>query len=628
MIPLTLFLINVVALSLVRIAFFIVFRPHAIPAHDLIHAFYLGLKFDARLAAIVSFPLLLFSSAIYIAIVETLLAVLYAADFASYAYIHQRLNAELLEFLRNPLISLHMAFESYHLVLFAIAVAVFVAAIILLVRGRAAGSGSRVGRVILAVFFLACIYGKFSRYPLRWSDAFFSTDSFVGQLALNPPQYLFETMREEPPQFDIARVRRLYPLIANYLGVDHPDPRTLTLVRTPPLFPLARGNPNVVLIQLESFAAFKSTLFGNRMNACPNFDDVARHGVLFAKAYSPSEKTARALFAVVFGIPDVSPWQAAAHNPLTVDQTTIVNAFTGYDKLFLLSGSANWSNIRGMLEHNIARLRIFEEGSYAAKPVDVWGIDDDDLLLAANDVFRSETRPFFAIVQTSGNHRPYTIPRDVKGFSVVHQPDAVLHANGFEDNDEYNGFRLLDHAIGAFFVAARREKYFTNTVFVLYGDHGTRTGAPQSALSLGDLALLVYHVPLVIYAPAFIEPRRIDTAASHVDIMPTLASLCGRPYRNQTLGIDLFDPARATQSAAFVFTTFREPPTLGLVQGSRYTIVKSGETDTLPEAFYELSRWQMYHNRSPVPGPGSPVEANEPELRGLGTGDRGQPLYH
>jgi len=597
--PIALFLINVVALSLLRLAFFLAFRPHAIPPHDLVHAFYLGLKFDARLSAILSFPLLFFASTIYVAIVEAVLALLYAADFASYGYIHQRLNAELLEFLRNPLISLHMAWESYHLVWFAIAIAVFIAGVVLLARRRVAGGGRRVGRLVTAVLFLACIYGKLSRYPLRWSDAFFSTDSFVGELALNPAQYLFETMREEPQRFDVARVRRLYPLIADYLGVDRPDPRTLTFARTPPLFPQVHGNPNVVLIQLESFAAFKSSLFGNRMNACPSFDDIARHGILFTNAYSPSEKTARALFAVVFGIPDVSPWQASAHNPLTVDQTTIVNAFSGYDKLYLLGGSANWSNIRGMLEHNIAGLRIFEEGSYAAKPVDVWGIDDDDLLLAANDVFRSQTKPFFAIVQTSGNHRPYTIPKDVKGFTVVHEPDAALHANGFEDDAEYNGFRLLDHAIGSFFDRARREKYFANTIFVLYGDHGTRTGAPQSALSLGDLALLVYHVPLVIYAPSFVQPRRIDTAASHVDIMPTLASLCGRPYRNQTLGIDLFDPARAAGSVAFVFTTFREPPTLGLVQGSRYTIVKSGETDTLPETFYEFSRWLLVHNGRP-----------------------------
>ena len=78
--------------------------------------------------------------------------------------------------------------------------------------------------------------------------------------------------------------------------------------------------------------------------------------------------------------------------------------------------------------------------------------------------------------------------------------------------------------------------------------------------------------------------------------MPTLASFCGRPYRNQTLGIDLFDSVRAKDSAAFVFTTFHQPPALGLVQGSRYTMVRSGEADSLPEAFYEFSRWLLFHN--------------------------------
>ncbi len=595
--PLGLFVLNVAALTVLRAIFLIAFRPHPIGPADLAHAFYLGLKFDARLAAIVSLPLLFFSSTVYVVIVETLLAILYAADFASYGYIHQRLNAEVLEFLRNPIISLHMAWESYHVVWLGLAVLGFLALLVVMVKPRAADRGPRAARMAIALLFLASIYGKFSRYPLRWSDAFFSTDSFVGELALNPAQYLFESMREEPPRFDIVRVRRLYPAMASYLGVDHPDPRTLTLLRTPPLFPQAGGNPNVVLIQLESFAAFKSGVFGNRMNGCPNFDDLARHGILFTNAYSPSEKTARALFAVVFGIPDVSPWQASAHNPLTVDQATIVNAFAGYDKLYFLGGSANWSNIRGMLAHNIAGLRIFEEGSFSAPPVDVWGISDEDLLLAANTVFRSERKPFFAIVQTSGNHRPYTIPKHTHGFTPVHVDERVLRTNGFESGEEFNGFRLLDHALGLFFRRASHDPYFANTIFVLYGDHGTRTGAPASALALGDLSLLVYHVPLVIYAPAFIrEPRRIDTAASHVDVLPTLASFCGHPYRNQTLGIDLFDPARTRRSAAFVFTTFREPPTLGLVQGSGYSIVRSGETDSLAEGFYEFSRWLLFHN--------------------------------
>jgi phosphoglycerol transferase MdoB-like AlkP superfamily enzyme len=591
---LLLFGVNLLAFTLLRLAFLAVFRPHPLPRADLLHALYLGLKFDARLAAIVSLPLLFFASTAYVVCAEALLALLYAADFGTYAYVHERLNVGVLELLRNPVIAVHMVWESYHIVWLALAIAAFIAGVVALLRKPTSQHpNGPTGRVVAALFFLACIYGKFSRYPLRWSDAYVSRDDFLGELALNPAQYLFETMREEPARLDVARVRRFYPLMADYLGVTHRDPRTLSLARTPPLFPQVRGAPNIVLIQLESFAAFKSGMFGNRMNACPSFDAVARGGILFTNAYSPSEKTARALFAVVFGIPDVSPWQASAHNPLTVDQATIVNAFTGYDKLYFLGGSANWSNIRGMLEHNLDGLRIFEEGSYNAPVVDVWGISDEDLLLAANDVFRRERRPFFAIVQTSGNHRPYTIPEQTHGFSVVHAGEAALRANGFESNEEYNSLRYLDHALGLFFDRARREPYFANTIFVLYGDHGTRTGVPPGALALGDLALLVYHVPLVIYAPGLhVAPRRLDIAASHLDILPTLASFCGRPYRNQTLGIDLFDPQRAARSAAFVFTTFHQPPNVAVVEGSRYEI-----NGPLAEAFYETARWLLYHNK-------------------------------
>src|SRR5438270_6740357 len=156
--PLLLFGVNIAALSLLRVVFYVAFRPHTIAAADLAHAFYLGLKFDARLAAIVSFPLLFFTSTIYIAVVETLLAVLYAADFASYAYIHQRLNAGLIEFLRNPLIALHMAWESYHVVWFAIAIVAFVALLVLLVARRTKNEERRTNRVAIAVLFLMCIY--------------------------------------------------------------------------------------------------------------------------------------------------------------------------------------------------------------------------------------------------------------------------------------------------------------------------------------------------------------------------------------------------------------------------------------------------------------------------------------
>jgi phosphoglycerol transferase MdoB-like AlkP superfamily enzyme len=602
--PLTVFLANLVILTLLRLAFFLAFRGTAgvLDPHDIARAFYLGMKFDARLLAILAFPLLFlrrFQTA-YVAFVELLLLVLYAADFGTFAYIHQRLNAGVLEFLRNPVISMHMIWESYHVVLFALTILAVVAAIAY-ATARTVKTRTRQAGVswILAIAFVACMYGKISRYPLRWSDAYFSRNPFIGALALNPAQYLFETMREKPSAYDLARVRTLYPIMAAYLGVDRPDVGTLNFRRASPLHPQTGGTPNVVIIQLESFAAFKTGAFGNPSNGSPHFDAIAREGWLFTQHYSPSEKTARALFAVMFGIPDVSPWQASAHNPLTVDQASIADAFTGYDKLYFLGGSANWSNIRGMLAHNLDGLRIFEEGSYDAPVVDVWGISDEDLVLAANHVLRNETKPFFALIHTSGNHRPYDIPAKTHGFQLLKVDTNALRANGFDSNEEYNAFRYLDHAIGLFFDAARREPYFKNTVFVLYGDHGTRTGAPGSELALGDLSPVVYHVPMLIYAPGFIgEGRRIDTPSSHVDILPTLASFCGRPYVNQTLGLDLLDPAAASRSAAFVFTTFHDPPDVELFEHGRTTIVRSGdERPNLGRAFYETARWLLYNNR-------------------------------
>jgi phosphoglycerol transferase MdoB-like AlkP superfamily enzyme len=601
--PLIVFLTNLAILTLLRVVFLLAFRRTAgvLDPHDVAQAFYLGLKFDARLAAILVFPLLFIRrfATPYIVAIELFVMALYAADFGTYAYIHQRLNAGVLEFLGNPLISLHMIWESYHVVLFAVTILLVVALIAVAARKTVKARSREAGvSWIFALVLLACVYGKISRYPLRWSDAYFSRNPFIGELALNPAQYLFETMREKPAALDMKRLRALYPVMATYVGVDHPDARKLDFFRTPPLHARATGTPNVVVFQLESFAAFKTGVFGNSANGSPNFDAIARKGLLFTNHYSPSEKTARALFAVMFGIPDVSPWQASAHNLLTVDQTSIANAFTGYDKFYFLGGSANWSNIRGMLAHNIDGLKIFEEGAYTAPVVDVWGISDEDLVIAANDVLKKEQKPFFALIHTSGNHRPYDIPKVTHGFRIEHVDDDALRANWFESNEEYNSFRYLDHALGVFFRLAEKEPYFRNTVFVFYGDHGTRTGAPGAWLGLGDLSPAVYHVPFLIYAPGFVQQgERIDTPSSHVDILPTVASFCGRPYRNRTLGLDLLDPAAASRSTAFVFTTFHDPPDVELFERGGSRIVKAQDRSlNLGSAFYETSRWLLSHN--------------------------------
>ena len=98
-----------------------------------------------------------------------------------------------------------------------------------------------------------------------------------------------------------------------------------------------------------------------------------------------------------------------------VDQHTVLDDFTGHARFYFLGGSASWANLRGLLSHNIRGLRLHEQDSFRSPRVDVWGISDKNLFLEADAVLRTVREPFFAIIQTAANHRPYTIAEEDLG---------------------------------------------------------------------------------------------------------------------------------------------------------------------------------------------------------------------
>ena len=596
--------------SLLRAAFALAHSPSgsALPATVLAKAFLLGVKFDARLAVLVALPLLALGGVRalspferlaarrgwvwYLALSHLLLFFIYAVDFGYYAYAGNRVNVSILQFLYNPDTSAGMIWASYPVVRHALGLAlaawaVFLLARLLLERARhwSAATASRRRRlaasIVVALVAAGGIYGKFSWYPLRWSDAYFSTSTFAADLAHNPVLYFAETMRKKPATYDLAKVRAAYPVVAKYLGVADPDPARLVYTRrAAPMgqpagaAPASDGapprRPNVVIVLLESFAAYKTGSFGNPLDPTPRFDSLAREGTLYTRFFTPTWGTARSVWATVTGLPDVETDLTATRNPLLVSQNSILNDFTGYEKLYFLGGSLNWANIRGLLAANIAGLRLVEEGSFSAPRVDVWGISDLDLFEEANRVLTGSGKPFVAIVQTSGSHRPYTIPKNHHGFELRRIADAEAQRHGFVGADEYNAFRFLDHAIGIFIEGARRESWFADTIFLFYGDHGLPGSAPHIPRGDEEAGLTHFHVPLLVYSPGRVPAgRRIDTVASELDVLPTAASLAGLPYLNSTFGRDLLDPAFDAERYTFTIGDQGKVPMLGLIGKDR-----------------------------------------------------------
>ncbi len=489
---------------------------------------------------------------VYFFVCSVLLGLFYAVDFEHYDYLHQRLNASILNYGGDAKISMNMVWQTYPvftLLFFIMLFAIIIFWLInlwytLLKNTRFRGHG--VTKIILQFTFILllalAIFGRFNQYPLRWSDAFAFDDDFKANLSLNPVQSFFSTLQFRHSTYDIKKVKEYYPLMAEYLGIENPDSNALNYKRN---FTAGQSanKPNIVVVICESFSAYKSSMWGNPLNTTPYFNEMCKQGIFFDRCFTPAYGTARGVWAVVTGMPDVEYPNTASRNPAAVDQHTIINDYSGYDKFYFLGGSSSWANIRGLLTNNITGLNLFEGDSYKAKTIDVWGISDKRLFLAANDALKKETNPFFAVIQTADNHRPYTIPDEDKDvFELKEFSKDSLKRFGFQSNEELNAFRYTDFSFETFIEAAKKEKYFENTIFVFVGDHGIKGDAGKMFPQAWEKDGLTYqHVPLLFYSPSLLAPQRNHRTCSQIDLIPSATALANVSYTNTTLGKNLFD---------------------------------------------------------------------------------------
>ena len=578
-------------MSLLRLALYLVFSSQGHSFVSLLPSFWLGIRYDLRYAGILGLVLLIAAGVpvfdpfrnksgrrllfLLVSLSAFCLVFFYSVDFAYYAYLSQRLSASVLNYLTDTGISAGVVWQTYpvlRILLVLVAGTWVIRRLVLLVylriaRGKS-GPGSRKARTgwfVAALLLLGLgIFGRIGQYPLRWSDAFGQGGDYQANLSLNPFQSFFSSLKFRHSTYDEAGVKAAFPVLAPYFGWDSGYVRMRSGGPGP--------KPNVIVVICESFSAYKSSMWGNPLNTTPFFDSLSRKGLFFDHCFTPSYGTARGVWAVITGIPDVAPaTSTSSRNPSAVDQHTIINDFEGYEKFYFLGGSTSWANIRGLLTNNIRDLHLYEQDDYHAPKVDVWGISDKNLFLEATRVLKGQKEPFFAVIQTADNHRPYTIPKEDQAvFPSVQVSRDSLEKCGFASNEEMNAFRYTDFGYRTFVEAAAKEKFFSNTIFLFVGDHGI----PGDAGDLFPRAwtadrLTAEHVPLLIYAPGMPVSGRFSFDCSQVDVLPTLAGLCHISYRNTTLGRDILDTVRNRgKEMSFIYDP--DQAYIGVVKGGYF----------------------------------------------------------
>lgn len=564
----------------------------------------IGMRFDLRLAILVMLPVALMAwfprwnlvrtpalrvlARLYLALALGAVLFVYIVDFGHFAYLGVRLNATVLRFLADARISTDMLWQSYPVIWITLGwLATTAITLILLWQlerltlerkaapitrfSRTGGSLAMCVLVFLGLLGRVTDINLENPVPLRWNDAFFSGDNQVAALGLNPVIFLYDTLSVPQERYDLAQVQSHYKVVSNYLAVDRPDLESLSFSRTPAVEAWQIDNerrPNVMFIMLESLGASAVGAYGNPLNPTPNIDRLAKESWFFKHFYVPVTGTAKTVWASITGIPDVSRDETATRNPLISNQHTLINAFEGYKKLYAIGGNSGWANMNALIRQSIDDVRLYEERHWQSPMVDVWGISDLDLFKESDRLLRQlpDNKPFFAYIQTAGNHRPFTIPKENDGFETIELPLDEVQRGGSRTLAQYNAVRLLDFNIGRLMEIAKEGGYYENTIFVMFGDHNTRiTGVPHMPPAFEKLGLESNHVPMLIHAPGLLEPKVFEEAVGLADLLPTIAGLLGIEHTNRTLGRNLLQPALEGERAVPLVLREGSFPVIGAV---------------------------------------------------------------
>jgi phosphoglycerol transferase MdoB-like AlkP superfamily enzyme len=282
---------------------------------------------------------------------------------------------------------------------------------------------------------------------------------------------------------------------------------------------------NVVLFSMESMSAAFMNAYGSEKSITPVLDGLTKEGLFYSQVYATGTRTVRGLEALTLSIPP-TPGQSILRRPKHENLWNIGVPFRekGYETEFLYGGYSYFDNMKGFFGSN--GFSIHDRSDIEKKDLtfeNAWGVCDGDLFRLAirrANINHKKAKPFFQLVMTTSNHRPYTFPE-----GKIDLPSGKSGRDG--------AVKYSDYAIGEYLEAAKKEPWFKDTLFIFVADHNA------SVAGSTDVPVRDYRIPLIFYAPGFITPKIDPKLASQIDVAPTILGLLGFQYKAPFFGVDL-----------------------------------------------------------------------------------------
>lgn len=275
------------------------------------------------------------------------------------------------------------------------------------------------------------------------------------------------------------------------------------------------ARPNVVVIILESFSAQYSARLSGGPGYMPFLDSLMGVSLNMTRAYANGRRSIDGIPAILASMPELMNEAFITSPYASRPFTSLANVLgpAGYHTSFFHGGRNGTMGFDGFVR-SAGFDRYVGLDEYTGDPDDLdghWGVRDRPFLQFFVDALGKEQQPFLSAVFTLSSHHPYELPAEE--MARFQGGTLKIHPT----------LRYADDALRAFFASARRQPWFTNTLFVVTADHTAdidRDGQHYNKAT-------DYWVPLLYHMPGRIAPQEEERVTQHIDILPTVLDLIG-----------------------------------------------------------------------------------------------------
>lgn len=294
--------------------------------------------------------------------------------------------------------------------------------------------------------------------------------------------------------------------------------------------------PNIVVIVVESLGRDVSGPGAIKGSFTPFLDSLAAKGLYFANFLSTSERTFEVLPSILGSLP-YGRDGFAEYAGLYPDHLSLPKILkeSGYTSTFFYGGDPDFNNMKAFLEANEVVVPFANTNFSRVPGVEnpgTWGWNDAELYSQSLDYINKNggKAPRLDIFLTLTTHAPFDYPDkpfwESKASSLIQNNNTLNPAFRTElskKTDVLGSFLYADNQLRRFFERLKSDNSFSNTVFIITGDHR----APE-IVAASQIAN--YHVPLIVYSPMMKSGGVIKSVSSHLDVAPTILSWLSGSY--------------------------------------------------------------------------------------------------